>query len=59
MDACVSVTFQDKLASLTKEHKLVVVEELGFSGPCYRVMNRQDADVYMALVYNWHPERLH
>ena len=60
MDSPSSTTaFQDSLAALAKQHSLVVVEELGISGPCYRVMDRTDADLYMALVYGHTPERLH
>lgn len=60
MDSQSSTTvFQDSLATLAHAHKLVVIEELGLSGPCWRVMDRKDADYYMALVYGHHPERLH
>lgn len=58
-DVVASSTFQDELSSLAKHHRLVVVEEIGMSGPCYRVMNREDADLYMALVYDYRPGNLH
>lgn len=50
---------QDSLILIAKEHGLTIIEEPGFSGPCYRLMSRKDADYYMALVYGHAPQRLH
>ena len=54
-----STTFQLSLATLAGQHKLVVIEEPGLSGPCWRVMDRRDADYYLALVYGHQPQVLH
>lgn len=49
----------EQLIDLAREHKLVVIEELGVSAPIYRLMDRKDADLYMALVYGHEPGKLH
>lgn len=49
----------EDLITLAKEHSLTVIEELGFTGPMYRLVSQQDAPQYMALVYGYRPEQLH
>lgn len=49
----------EQLVALAAEHRLTVIEEPGLSAPCYRLMASADARAYLALVYDWKPERLH
>lgn len=54
-----SEAFEQSLAGLAKEYGLTIIEEPGFTGPCYRLMSRKDADQYMALVYGHVPLKPH
>lgn len=54
-----SEKLENQLIALAREHDLTVIEDIGFTGPRFTLMDKRDAAEYMALVYNWHPERLH
>ena len=51
--------FQAELADIAAKHGMAIIEEMGLTGPMYRVLSQNDLRPYLKLVWGYSPERLH